>query len=75
VGFRLVRAPSTTGKSKEHDIEIAIDFRCQKLFIVEGGEDGLPRTVHSTDADPSRTAWLELARASLPSDAKLQRLK
>jgi len=75
VGFRLVRSPSSTGKSKEHDIEIAIDFRCQKLFIVEGGEDGIPRTVHSTDADPSRTAWLELARASLPSDTKLQRVK
>jgi hypothetical protein len=75
VGFRLVRSPATTSTSTEHDIEIAIDFRCMKLFIVEGGTNGHPRTIHATHADPSRPGWLELARASLPSDAKLQHLK
>ncbi len=75
VGFRLVRSPATTGKPTEHDLELAIDFRCMKLFIVEGGEAGLPRTIHATHADPSRPGWLELAKASLPADAKVQRVK
>lgn len=75
VGFRLARSPATTGTPTEHDIEIAIDFRCMKLFVVEGGTNGRPRTIHATHADPSRLGWLELAKASLPSDAKLQRVK
>lgn len=73
VGFRLVRAPATTGEPREEEVEIAIDFTCQKLFVVQGGQDGRPRTVHATHADPSRAAWLELAKASLPDDRRLAR--
>jgi hypothetical protein len=75
VGFRLVRTPATTGTPHEEEVQISIDFRCQKLFVVQGGEDGIPRTVHATHADPSRAGWLELARKSLPSDSRLARVK
>jgi hypothetical protein len=75
VGFRLVRAPATTGEPREEDVEIAIDFTCQKLFVVQGGRDGRPRTVHGTHADPSRAGWLELAKRSLPDDRRLAREK
>jgi hypothetical protein len=74
VGFRLIRAPATTGIPREEQVEIAIDFVCQKLFVVQGGDDGRPRTVHFADADPSRAEWLSLAKKSLPTDKRLARI-
>ncbi|HET6582045.1 MAG TPA: hypothetical protein VFG69_01335 [Nannocystaceae bacterium] len=75
VGFRLVRAPATTAAApREEDVEIAIDFHCRKLFVVQGGHDGIPRTVHATHFDPSRAAWLALAHASLPGDRRVAQL-
>lgn len=75
VGFRLVRAPATTANApREEEVEIAIDFHCRKLFAVQGGHDGIPRTVHATHFDPSRAAWLALAHASLPDDRRVARI-
>lgn len=76
VGLRVFRVPDTTAAREEtipDEVEIAVDFRCQKLFAAFGGERGGERVVHATHFDPSRAGWLSLARAALPDDAELAR--
>lgn len=75
VGFRLARRPATTGAPLEDEVEIAVDFACQKLFAVRGGARGSARTVHATHFDPSRAAFLTLARRALVDDAELGKLR
>ena len=65
VGFELTRSLPTTGTSpREQTNEIAIDFNCQKIFVVRG--DHAPRFVHASHFDPSRPAFLALAKKLVP---------
>ena len=78
VGVRLHRQSASFGPSDEttmESVELAFDFRCQKLFAVYGGFRGRAREVHATHFDPSRRAWLEFARHALAEDRELQTLK
>lgn len=78
VGLRVYRVPDTTAAREEtvlDEVEIAIDFNCHKLFAAFGGERGGARVVHATHFDPSRAGWLALARAALPGDKELARLR
>ena len=75
VGFRVTRRPATTGDKREEVAEIAIDFTCQKLFAVYGGERGRARRVHATHFDPSRAAFLTLSRRALVDDAEIAKLR
>jgi hypothetical protein len=71
VGFRLTRRPATTGAPRDEVAEVAIDFNCQKLFAVRGGERGRARALHGTHFDPSRAAFLALVKRVFPGDAEL----
>ena len=65
VGFRLTRTLPTTGsETKEQTNDIVIDFTCQKLFVVRG--DKLPRHVHASHFDPSRPAFVAIAKRYFP---------
>jgi hypothetical protein len=76
VGFRLVRNMATTGKtSRTETVEVAIDFVCEKLFVVRGGDAGRARVVHATHFDPSRAAFLSLSKGIFATDKELTSLK
>lgn len=75
VGFRIVRAPASTGTAKAETIELVIDLGCHKFFAAEVGVGREPPFEHATHFDPSRKGWLELVRAALPDDRELARLK
>jgi hypothetical protein len=74
VGFRVTRSLPTTGaEPKSQDIEIAIDFACQKIFVVRS--TGASLIVHASHFDPSRAAFVALAKSALPDDPELARLR
>ena len=75
VGFRLTRRPATTGIPREDVAELALDFNCQKLFLVRGGSHGQPRRDHATHFDPSRQEFLALVKLVLPNDSELAKLR
>ena len=79
VGFRVRRSLATTADTKESPepevVDVAVDFTCQKLFVVRGGAQGGARTVHATHFDPSRAAFLALAKKALPADPEIAALK
>lgn len=61
VGFKLTRTlPTTSDQAKEQTNEIAVDFTCQKIFISRG--DHAPRLVHASHFDPSRPAFVAIAK-------------
>lgn len=76
VGYRVVRAlPPSSGPREEETVEIAMDFTCEKLFVVRaGGADG-KRVVHATHFEPSRPAFLALAKKALPHDPVVVKLR
>jgi hypothetical protein len=71
VGFRISKTLATTD-TQPHvgDLEMAIDFNCQKLFLTRDGAGGR-RVVHATHFDPSRPAFLAFAKTAVP-DADLK---
>jgi len=75
VGFRLRRALPTTGDAREETVDVAIDFTCQKLFVGRPGLAGSPPRLHATHFDPSRPAFLALAKKALPADGEIKGLK
>jgi hypothetical protein len=75
VGVRVVRRLATTGPPRTETVEIAMDFLCNKLFIVHGGERGSERRVHATHFDPSRAAWIGWAKRALPEDREIAALR
>lgn len=76
VGLRVTRNLATTGASPRSEaVEIAIDFNCQKLFAVRGGDSGRERTVQATHFDPSRAGFASLVKKALPTDKELSSLR
>lgn len=75
VGFRFLRRPASTIPTHEEPAELVLDFNCMALFVVHGGEGPKPRVVFATHFDPSRAAFLALARKVFPKDGELLALK
>ena len=75
VGFQLVREPATTGTVVPDRVDMAIDFRCNRLLFAHGGGDGRPKVEGFSYFDPSRAGWLSLVRAALPDDRELARIE
>ena len=75
VGFRLDRTLPTTGAPHHETVDVAIDFVCQKLFVARAGAGGRPPTVLATHFDPSRAAFLAIAKKALPGDGEISSLK
>ena len=75
VGFRLRRALLTTGDARDETLDVAIDFTCQKLFVARPGVASSPPRLHATHFDPSRPAFLALAKKALPADGEITGLK
>ena len=73
VGFRLVRAPASTGPAREQVLEIVIDLGCNKLFV-RGGPQWLPQG-HASHFDPSHAGWRDFVRGVLVEDRELARVK
>lgn len=68
VGFRLTRG----GESGEEQVEVAVDFNCQKIFAVRGA--GARRKVHGSHFDASRAEILDLVKKALPADTEVQKI-
>lgn len=75
VGFRLRRSLATTGDPREQDVDVSMDFTCQKLFVARAGTGAKPPSVHATHFDPSRATFLALVKKALPDDAEIRGLK
>lgn len=70
VGFALARAAGAT-RQLGPVTEVILDFGCLRLIV--GAPIGAG--VHATSFQPSRTAFVELAKRALPHDDQIQRLK
>lgn len=73
VGFRITHRLATLGLPRQQVVDMAVDFRCHKLLLARG--DGSKRAVDASHFDPSRTAFLALARAAFPADSELAALR
>jgi hypothetical protein len=75
VGIRMVRTPATTGPEREQSVDLLLDFPCQRVWIVVGGDDVNPPIMTSAVIDPSLPQWLALLRHGLPDDREIAKLR
>jgi len=72
VAFRLTKTLATTGAPREGEVDVAIDFTCQKIFVMWDEGPGGRRAVHGSHFDPSRAGFLALAKGVFPQSADLR---
>jgi hypothetical protein len=68
VGFVLT---AKSAAAAEENIELALDFGCNKLILIRPGPDG---KVHATNFGALRSAFVALVERALPDDRELRKL-
>ena len=66
VGFRLSRPP------EQPSSEVVLDFGCDRLMVGAPGRDADGQASYF---DPSRPAFVDLAKRALPDDPEVQALE